>query len=488
MEEVFSTSSTKICDDRFLIGATRPREAGMPRRSVRPFVTTTEAIYKLSLDFPSLFSAFATAEATTLYKISAPFLLASFKKVRASCADFPRTSPAITFAFFGEMRMCLTLAFIRVLKNKPNHSLKNAYKKSRQYLFSSLFSKKFFVFLFPKSFFFDTIARIQKNMKIAEHIQRFREMVYVSRHGKKVLGVIVFILGFSFALLFSGESVQDSSKASLLASPYNNTSYQENGHQSEEKYSSGLPKKEKKEDGEREKTLEKELSWAEEVHKKPKKPRIGLTDRMTDDEIAATFSSLWGAADDISEQRQQVLQVLKEEEGARDITKEHIPVESIDAEKKLLAEKNSLQQEKKISLSQKKISLPSPSVTKKVEKASKKFNTSIPIPKKKTHKKFHYADGVYSAVGSYKTRSGNNESVSVRITLANERIAHITVMPLAKDKEERKMQVVFARDVSAYVQGERIDAVPVFAAVDGKSFVPKGFQRAIASIREQARQ
>ena len=321
-------------------------------------------------------------------------------------------------------------------------------------------------------------------MKTKKYIQRAREMVQKKEYGKRTLGAAMFALGLALALLFSGgESVQYSSEANILSSSKNNVNQQK-----EDSLSLGEPKNEEKKGEQKEEIL----SWTEEVRKEPKRPRIGLTDRMSDDEIAATFSSLWGAVDDnITEEQELPPLPEREQKEVYDITKKYAPVTSIDAAKR---EKTEIllkgKEEKKTP--QKRIvhtpSFSSSSATKKKENIPKKTPPPSSAPKKKTHKSSHCKDGTYSAVGNYKTRSGKSESISVRLTLIDGRIAQMSVMPLAQEKEERTMQATFAKDVVAYVQGERIDAVPVFAAVDGKSFVPKGFQRAIAAIRKQAQQ
>jgi hypothetical protein len=104
--------ATVICEFRFLIGCTRPLDAGTCLLNVVPSFITTSFITRLSLFCLRLFSAFAAADSITLAINGAAFLFVNFRMSRASVTFLFRTRYATKFAFFGEILMFFAIAFI----------------------------------------------------------------------------------------------------------------------------------------------------------------------------------------------------------------------------------------------------------------------------------------------------------------------------------------------------------------------------------------
>jgi uncharacterized protein with FMN-binding domain len=95
-----------------------------------------------------------------------------------------------------------------------------------------------------------------------------------------------------------------------------------------------------------------------------------------------------------------------------------------------------------------------------------------------------YADGTYTADGSYQAPSGT-ESITVELTLADDKITDITVTPHATDPTAKGMQTNFAGGIADQVVGQDIDQLNV-TRVSGSSLTSGGFKIAIAAIKEDA--
>ena len=95
-----------------------------------------------------------------------------------------------------------------------------------------------------------------------------------------------------------------------------------------------------------------------------------------------------------------------------------------------------------------------------------------------------YADGTYTADGSYQAPSGT-ESITVELTLADDTITDITVTPHATDPTAKGMQANFASGIADQVVGQDIDELNV-TRVSGSSLTSGGFKIAIAAIKEDA--
>ena len=95
-----------------------------------------------------------------------------------------------------------------------------------------------------------------------------------------------------------------------------------------------------------------------------------------------------------------------------------------------------------------------------------------------------YKDGTYSADGSYQAPSGT-ESITVEVTLADDKITDITVTPHATDPTAKGHQAEFVGGIADQVVGKDIDTLNV-TKVSGSSLTSGGFKIAIAAIKEQA--
>ena len=95
-----------------------------------------------------------------------------------------------------------------------------------------------------------------------------------------------------------------------------------------------------------------------------------------------------------------------------------------------------------------------------------------------------YADGTYSADGSYQAPSGT-ESITVELTLADDVVTDITVTPQATDPTASGMQANFASGIADQVVGQDIDTLNI-TRVSGSSLTSGGFKIAIAAIKEDA--
>ena len=95
-----------------------------------------------------------------------------------------------------------------------------------------------------------------------------------------------------------------------------------------------------------------------------------------------------------------------------------------------------------------------------------------------------YADGTYTADGSYQAPSGT-ESITVELTLADDKITDITVTPHATDPTAKGHQAEFVGGIADQTVGKDIDTLNV-TRVSGSSLTSGGFKIAIAAIKEQA--
>lgn len=95
-----------------------------------------------------------------------------------------------------------------------------------------------------------------------------------------------------------------------------------------------------------------------------------------------------------------------------------------------------------------------------------------------------YADGEYSAAGSYQSPSGT-ESIDVTVTLADGVVTAVTVTPTADDPTAMQFQTAFAEGVAEVVVGQDIDSLSV-DKVSGSSLTSAGFTAAIEQIKADA--
>jgi len=95
-----------------------------------------------------------------------------------------------------------------------------------------------------------------------------------------------------------------------------------------------------------------------------------------------------------------------------------------------------------------------------------------------------YADGTYSASGSYTAPSGQ-EHVEVELTLEGDTVTAVTVTPTATDHQAAGFQQQFAEGIAAEVVGKDIDSLDV-SRVAGSSLTSGGFNAAVDTIKAEA--
>lgn len=95
-----------------------------------------------------------------------------------------------------------------------------------------------------------------------------------------------------------------------------------------------------------------------------------------------------------------------------------------------------------------------------------------------------YQDGSYSEDGSYLSPAGQ-QSVTVKLTLAGNKVTAVTVTAHATDPTAKGYQAQFVQGIAAEVVGKDIDQLNV-SHVAGSSLTSGGFNKAIAAIKKDA--
>ena len=95
-----------------------------------------------------------------------------------------------------------------------------------------------------------------------------------------------------------------------------------------------------------------------------------------------------------------------------------------------------------------------------------------------------YADGSYTATGSYST-PGGSENVTVTVTLADDVITGVTATGSARGGTSAQYQSQFLANYERQVVGKSIDEVSL-SRVSGSSLTSRGFNAAINEIRRNA--
>jgi uncharacterized protein with FMN-binding domain len=96
-----------------------------------------------------------------------------------------------------------------------------------------------------------------------------------------------------------------------------------------------------------------------------------------------------------------------------------------------------------------------------------------------------YTDGAYTEDGSYLSPAGE-QTVTVKLTLAGDKITAITVTPHATDPTAKQYQAMFVQGISAIAVGKDIDQLSV-SRVAGSSLTSGGFNKAIEAIKSDAK-
>jgi uncharacterized protein with FMN-binding domain len=95
-----------------------------------------------------------------------------------------------------------------------------------------------------------------------------------------------------------------------------------------------------------------------------------------------------------------------------------------------------------------------------------------------------YADGTYTAEGSYATPE-TVETITVTVTLADDVITDVTVVGDPQKSESEQYQGQFIGGIADVVVGQDIDAISV-SRVAGSSLTSGGFNQAIEAIKGEA--
>lgn len=96
-----------------------------------------------------------------------------------------------------------------------------------------------------------------------------------------------------------------------------------------------------------------------------------------------------------------------------------------------------------------------------------------------------YKDGTYEVMGNYQS-PGGSEQIDVKLTLQNDVISDITVVPQATRSMSQHFQQLFTDNYKLLVIGKKIDSVQL-DTVSGSSLTPKGFNDALSQIKQQAK-
>lgn len=97
-----------------------------------------------------------------------------------------------------------------------------------------------------------------------------------------------------------------------------------------------------------------------------------------------------------------------------------------------------------------------------------------------------YADGTYSATGSYQT-PGGEEKIGVTVTLESGSVADVQTEPMPSNPTTELYQGKFSSGIKEQIVGTPIDALNV-DKVSGSSLTSGGFSDAIEQIKSEAAQ
>ena len=96
-----------------------------------------------------------------------------------------------------------------------------------------------------------------------------------------------------------------------------------------------------------------------------------------------------------------------------------------------------------------------------------------------------FKDGTYSALGRY-TSPGGASAVQVTVTLKDDAVTAVKVVPKAENATAQDYEAKFASGVGAKVVGKKLSELNV-TKVSGSSLTSQGFDRAIEDIEQQAK-
>ena len=111
-------------------------------------------------------------------------------------------------------------------------------------------------------------------------------------------------------------------------------------------------------------------------------------------------------------------------------------------------------------------------------------STSVTPPQSSSQASAAYQNGTYTATGTYVT-PGGRESITLTVTLDNERIADASLQQNAKTEQAKEYQQRFASGYKERVIGKDIDEVSL-VRVAGSSLTSSGFHDALEQIKIDA--
>jgi uncharacterized protein with FMN-binding domain len=97
-----------------------------------------------------------------------------------------------------------------------------------------------------------------------------------------------------------------------------------------------------------------------------------------------------------------------------------------------------------------------------------------------------YKDGTYTATGTYDS-PGGLDNLGVSITIKGDVVTDATVTNMAGDRESSFYQNKFISGYKPYVIGKNIASINLTGSISGSSLTPIGFNKALATIKAQAK-
>jgi uncharacterized protein with FMN-binding domain len=113
-------------------------------------------------------------------------------------------------------------------------------------------------------------------------------------------------------------------------------------------------------------------------------------------------------------------------------------------------------------------------------------STNTPNTASNDSSRSDYKDGTYNATGTYLT-PGGQESVTVSVTLKDGTIADTSLEQHANNKDTEEYQSKFAAGYKKLVIGKTLSSVRL-SRVSGSSLTSQGFNNALKTIKDQAKQ
>ncbi|MBU6231933.1 calcium-binding protein [Patescibacteria group bacterium] len=114
-----------------------------------------------------------------------------------------------------------------------------------------------------------------------------------------------------------------------------------------------------------------------------------------------------------------------------------------------------------------------------------KVADAVPVVKPKAVASSVYKNGTYTATGQYMSPGGPDQ-LQVTITLSNDVITSVSVVPEPGDGTSARYQSYFVSGYKQYVIGQNIDSVNL-TYVSGSSLTSIGFNDALAQIKAYAK-